>query len=51
MDAKAAVFVSNRLPRPAMALLCLLMAQMLVSQSACHAEPLPMGAVRIQLAP
>ena len=47
MSAKAAVFVSNRLPRPAMALLCLLMAQMLVSLSDCHEEPLPMGAVRV----
>lgn len=33
-----------------MALLCLLMAQMLVSLSDCHEQPLPMGAARVAVA-
>jgi hypothetical protein len=39
-----AIFVSKRLQRPAAAIACLLMAQMLVTLSDCHPEHVPMGA-------
>ncbi len=42
-----ALFVSKRLQRAVFALLCLTAAQMMISLSGCHEEPLPMGAVRV----
>lgn len=44
MTAKAAIFVSKRLQRPAMALLCLMLAQMALSVASCEAEPVGMTA-------
>ena len=43
MAADIAIYVSKRLQRPAVALLCLMMAQMLVALSDCHAEHVPMA--------
>jgi hypothetical protein len=48
MAADLAIYVSKRLQRPAFALLCLIMAQMLVSLSDCHPEHVPM-AVRVAI--
>ena len=42
-----ALFVSKRLQKAAFALLCLTAAQLTISLSGCHEEPLPMGAVRV----
>jgi hypothetical protein len=44
MAADIAIYVSKRLQRPAVAVLCLMMAQMLVSLSDCHPEHVPMAA-------
>ncbi len=43
MAADIAIYVSKRLQRPAVAVLCLMMAQMLVSLSDCHPEHVPMA--------
>ena len=42
MTADIAIYVSKRLQRPAAAVLCLIMAQLLVSLSDCHGEHVPM---------
>ena len=44
MAADIAIFVSKRLQRPVCALLCLMMAQMLVTLSDCHPQHVPMAA-------
>jgi hypothetical protein len=44
MAADIALYVSKRLQRPAFAVICLMMAQMLVSLSDCHPEHVPMAA-------
>jgi hypothetical protein len=44
MAGDMAIYVSKRLQRPACALLCLMMAQMLVTLSDCHPEHVPMSA-------
>jgi hypothetical protein len=44
MAADIALYVSKRLQRPAFAIVCLMMAQMLVSLSDCHPEHVPMAA-------
>ncbi len=44
MAADIAIYVSKRLQRPAFALMCLTMAQMLVTLSDCHPEHVPMAA-------
>ncbi|HUO22252.1 MAG TPA: hypothetical protein VMU59_07020 [Caulobacteraceae bacterium] len=41
MAADIAIFVSKRLQRPAVAILCLMMAQMLVTLSDCHPQRSP----------
>ena len=50
MAADIAIYVSKRLQRPAIAMLCLMMMQMLVSLSDCHGEYAPM-AVRVAISP
>ena len=44
MAADIAIYVSKRLQRPAFALMCLMMMQMMVSLSDCHPEHVPMAA-------
>ncbi len=44
MAARAAIFVSKRLQRPAAAILCLMLAQLAFILSNCEAEPSPMAA-------
>ena len=44
MTARAAIFVSKRLQRPAVALLCLMLAQMALAVASCEAEPAGMAA-------
>jgi hypothetical protein len=43
MAARVAVFVSKRLQRAFMALLCLTMAQFVFALASCQPEPLPMA--------
>jgi hypothetical protein len=50
MAAATAIFVSKRLQRPAAALLCLMMAQLILSLASCEAEPTPMVA-RVAISP
>ena len=44
MAVDIAIYVSKRLQRPAVAVMCLMMMQLLVSQSSCHPEHVPMAA-------
>jgi hypothetical protein len=44
MGAKAAIFVSKRLQRPAFAFLCLVTAQLVLALASCEAEPAAMAA-------
>jgi uncharacterized membrane protein YccC len=43
MAAQIATFVSKRLQRVSIALICLTMAQLMVVLASCHPEPLPMA--------
>ena len=51
MAAKAAIFVSKRLQRPAFALICLMMAQTAVTLANCDGEPAAMGMARVKITP
>jgi hypothetical protein len=52
MVARAAVFVSKRLQPPVLAILCLATIQLFnICLAGCHEQPLPMGAVRVAVAP
>lgn len=44
-----AIFVSKRLQRAAVALLCLIALQALISLSSCHPEIAPSAAVRVAI--
>lgn len=44
MAARTAIYVSKRLQRPAVALLCLFAAQLLMTLASCQPEPTPMAA-------
>lgn len=50
MAARTALFVSKRLQRPAMALLCLMMAQLAIGLANCEGEPVGMAA-RVAITP
>ncbi len=50
MSESALLFVSERLQRPIAALICLAFVQLACAAlSSCHAEPTPMGAVRVAI--
>jgi hypothetical protein len=49
MAAKAAIFVSKRLQRPALAILCLMMVQTATTLANCTPEPVAMGAARVAI--
>ncbi len=52
MAAKVAIFVSNRLQRPAVALLCLMMMQMVFVVASCDGEPdMAVGMARVAIQP
>ena len=52
MAANAAIFVSKRLQRVALALLCILTAQMVLAVASCEPEQVSMGAAaRVALNP
>ena len=49
MAAQAAIFVSKRLQRPVMAILCLMMIQSVTTLASCTPEPVAMGAARVAI--
>ena len=52
MAQSAAIFVSKRLQRPAVALLCLMMMQTVLVVASCTPEPVAMGsAARVAILP
>lgn len=51
MTADLALFVSKRLQRAAVALLCVIALQGLISLSSCHPELTPSAAVRVAIGP
>jgi hypothetical protein len=56
MAAKAAIYVSKRLQRPVVAIMCLFAAQLLMTLASCEPEHVPMAAragasVRVPIAP
>jgi hypothetical protein len=44
MAAKAAIYVSKRLQRPVVAIMCLFAAQLIMTLASCQPEPTPMAA-------
>ena len=49
MAAQIGTFVSKRLQRASVALVCLTMAQLLVVLASCQPEPVAMGAVKVAI--